>query len=112
MNRIWIPSVILGCIVVIVSLERVYAQDRGPGGVDGIENASLEIEATKERFVVVVGEITRVENENGLENPPSAQRIDTVLLDTWTGKTWRLNYSKSSSYKWEEIPGKRPEAMR
>ena len=110
MNRIWIPSVILAFIVAIVSFEHIQAQDRG--GVDGIENASLEIEATKERFVVVVGEITRVENEDGRENPPSAQRIDTIMLDTWTGKTWRLNYSKSNSYKWEEIPGKRAEVIR
>lgn len=109
MNRIWIPTVILACIVVVVSFERIYAQDRG---VDGAEAKMLEIEASNERFIVTVSEITRLENDNGIENPPTARRVDTVLLDTWTGETWRLSYSKGGAYRWVEIPGKRAEATR
>lgn len=109
MNRIWIPSAVLAVIVAIVSFEHIQAQDRD---ADDKESKTLEIEASKERFIVVAGEITRLENEDGRENPPSVRRVDTVLLDTWTGKTWRLSYSKSSSYRWEEIPGKRPESVR
>ena len=109
MKRIWIPSAILACIIAAISFEHIYAQDRGANDSEG---TTLEIEASNERFIVVTSEITRVENEDGRENPPTARRVDTVLLDTWSGKTWRLNYSKSGSYKWEEIPGKREEIIR
>ncbi|MEM9346913.1 MAG: hypothetical protein AAGB26_09890 [Planctomycetota bacterium] len=109
MNRIWIPAAVFAFIVAILSFEHIQAQ--GPGDADR-ESKSIEFEATKERFVVITGEITRLENEDGRENPPTVRRVDTVMLDTWSGKTWRLSYSKSGAYRWEEIPGKRPETVR
>ncbi|MEM6505573.1 MAG: hypothetical protein AAF711_08895 [Planctomycetota bacterium] len=109
MNRIWIPAAVLAFIIAMISFDHIQAQ--GPDET-GKDNTSIEFESTRERFVIITGEITRLENEDGRENPPTVRRVDTVMLDTWSGKSWRLSYSKSGSYRWEEIPGKRPEAVR